>query len=421
MINYQSHLMKNLTERGFLYQCTNIQGLDKTAEADTVTGYIGFDCTAPSLHIGSLVQIMMLRHLQKAGGRPIILIGGGTTKIGDPSDKDKARPILTPKQIKTNKLAMQGIFRKFIDFEGKQAALMIDNGDWLNKLRYITFLRDIGPHFTINRMITRESVKKRLDREQPMSFLEFNYSLLQAYDFLQLYRRHNCILQLGGSDQWGNIVSGVELARRLEGVECFGLTSPLITTASGSKMGKTAAGAIWLNANPELGTEYTTSPYDYWQFWRNTEDADVGNFLRLFTELPLEEITTLETLRGADINRAKIHLANAATSLLHGQTAAEQAEETARRTFIEGGIGDNLPTFTVNSLKHFSLVDAICLTGLAASKSQARRHIKSGALRVNNHPINDEYHLLNLADIQENGFIKISIGKKRHALIQLAA
>ncbi len=421
MSTYQSELMQRLTERGYMYQCTDEAGLDKAAADGVVTGYIGFDCTAPSLHVGSLVQIMMLRHLQKSGGRPIVLLGGGTTKIGDPSDKDKSRPILTPDLIKHNKNGIQQVFSKFVDFEGPNAAIMVDNADWLDKLGYIEFLRDIGKHFTINRMVTLESVKRRLDREQPMTFLEFNYTLLQSYDYLELYRRYGCTLQLGGSDQWGNIVGGADLTRRLDGGECYGFTTPLITTASGGKMGKTAEGAMWLNADPKWGEEFTKSPYDYWQFWRNTEDADVGKFLRLFTDLPLDEIAKLETLEGADINQAKIRLANEATSLLHGADAARQAEETAQTTFVQGGTADGLPTFDVSAddLTQMMAIDAAILVGLAASKGEARRHVKGGALKINDEKVTDDKRMMNLDDVVDN-VVKISVGKKKHALIRLS-
>ena len=421
MTAYQSQLMRTLTERGFLYQCTDESGLDKAAANGVVTGYIGFDCTAPSLHVGSLVQIMMLRHLQKAGGRPIVLLGGGTTKIGDPSDKDKSRPILTHDLIERNKNGIKQVFSKFIDFDGENAAIMADNSDWLDKLGYIEFLRDIGKHFTINRMVTLESVKRRLEREQPMTFLEFNYTLLQSYDFLELYRRFGCTLQLGGSDQWGNIVGGADLTRRLEGAEVYGFTTPLITTASGGKMGKTAEGAMWLNADPKLGEEFTKSPYDYWQFWRNTEDADVGRFLRLFTELPLEEITELEALEGADINQAKVRLANEATALLHGPDAAREAEETARKTFTEGGSAAGLPTFDISAgeLNGMLAIDAALMAGLAASKGEARRHIKGNALKINDVKVADDKQILSPEDLID-GAVKISVGKKRHALIRLS-
>ncbi|HHI89196.1 MAG TPA: tyrosine--tRNA ligase, partial [Hellea balneolensis] len=347
MSKYKSEFMQTLTERGYLYQCTDEAALDTLAAKGGLRGYIGFDCTAPSLHVGSLVQIMMLRILQKSGGRPIVLLGGGTTKIGDPSDKDKSRPILTPEQIETNKNGIKQVFARFLDFDGPSAAIMVDNADWLDRLGYIEFLRDIGRHFTVNKMVALESVKRRLDNEQPMTFLEFNYSLLQSFDFLELYRRHGCRLQMGGSDQWGNIVSGADLTRRLEGAEVYGFTTPLITTASGAKMGKTADGARWLNANPAISSEHCLSPYEYWQFWRNTEDADVGRFLRLFTDLPLDEIARLEALEGAEINKAKIVLANEATTMLHGKEAARAAEETARKTFEQGAVAAGLPTITL--------------------------------------------------------------------------
>ncbi len=417
MTTYQSELMRRLTERGFLYQCTDESGLDEAAAAGGLVGYIGFDCTAPSLHVGSLVQIMMLRHLQQAGGRPIVLMGGGTTKIGDPTDKDKSRPILTHEFIQKNKEGISKVFSKFLDFNDKDGAIMVDNADWLDQLGYIDFLRDMGVHFTINRMVALESVKRRLEREQPMTFLEFNYTLLQSYDFVELNRRYGCRLQLGGSDQWGNIVGGIDLTRRVEGNEVYGFTTPLITTASGGKMGKTAEGAMWLNADPALGEDFYKSPYDYWQFWRNTEDADVGKFLRLFTDVSLEEIEVLEALEGADINRAKIRLANEATMLLHGSDAAREAEETARKTFEEGATATGLPTFDVATLDALTAVDAAILTGLAASKGEARRHVKGGALKINDEKVSDPYQAINISDVQD-GVIKISVGKKRHALIR---
>lgn len=420
MTQYQSELMQTLVGRGFLYQCTDEQKLDAVASKGSVTGYIGFDCTAPSLHVGSLVQIMMLRHLQRAGGRPIVLLGGGTTKIGDPSDKDKSRPILTPELIDRNKAGIRQVFSKFLDFDGPNAAIMADNADWLDGLGYIEFLRDIGKHFTINRMITMETVKRRLDNELPMTFLEFNYPLLQSYDFVELNRRYDCSLQLGGSDQWGNITTGVDLTRRLEGNECFGFTTPLITTASGGKMGKTADGAVWLNADPSQGADYTKSPYDYWQFWRNTDDADVGRFLRLFTDLPLSEIAELEALEGADINTAKIRLANETTTMLHGAEAAHQAEETARTTFEQGGAAEGLPTFSTDTIDGLSVIDAALLAELAASKGEARRHIKGGALRINDAKIDDMDAALSARDVNADGNVKISVGKKRHALIRPA-
>lgn len=420
MANYNSELMKTLTERRFLYQCTDENALDSLAAKESVTGYIGFDCTAPSLHVGSLVQIMMLRILQKSGGRPIVLIGGGTTKIGDPSDKDKSRPILTPEKIEENKNGIKQVFSKFIDFDGPNGAIMADNADWLDKLGYIEFLRDIGKHFTINRMIQLESVKRRIEREQPMTFLEFNYTLLQSYDFLELNRRHRCRLQLGGSDQWGNIVGGADLTRRIEGAEVFGFTTPLITTASGGKMGKTADGAVWLNADESLGKEFTRSPYDYWQFWRNTEDADVGKFLRLFTDLPLDEIAALEALEGAEINKAKIKLANEATTLLHGAEAAKNAEQTAQQTFIQGGASAGLPTFEISNdeFDGLSVLDAGVLCELCASKGEGRRHIKAGALKINDKSVTDLHATLGSSDLNDDGAVKVSVGKKKHALIK---
>ena len=419
MAKYQSKLMQTLVERGFLYQCTDEAALDKAASDGTVTGYIGFDCTAPSLHVGSLVQIMMLRHLQRSGGRPIVLLGGGTTKIGDPSMKDKTRPILTDELIARNKDGIQRVFAKFIDFDGPNAAILVDNAEWLDALGYIEFLREVGPHFTVNRMITMETAKRRIEQELPMTFLEFNYPLLQSYDFVELNRRHDCTLQLGGSDQWGNIVTGVDLTRRMEGKECYGFTTPLITTASGGKMGKTADGAVWLNSNPTLGQDFFRTPYDYWQFWRNTEDADVGRFLRLFTDLPLEEITKLEALEGADINIAKVRLANEATAMLHGAAAAAHAEETARTTFEQGGTAEGLPTTEVpkSTLIGMGILNAALTAGLTASNGEGRRHIKAGALKLNDAKVTAHDDEITEADII-GGVVKLSIGKKKHALLK---
>ncbi len=419
MAKYQSDLMKTLTARGFLYQCTDEAGLDKAASAGVVTGYIGFDCTAPSLHVGSLVQIMMLRHLQRAGGRPIVLLGGGTTKIGDPSDKDKSRPILTPELIDRNKNGIKQVFAKFIDFDGPKGAIMADNADWLDGLGYIEFLRDIGKHFTVNRMIAMETVKRRLENEMPMTFLEFNYPLLQSYDFLELNRRHGCTLQLGGSDQWGNITTGIDLTRRVDGNDCYGFTTPLITTASGGKMGKTADGAVWLNADPSWGEAYVRSPYEYWQFWRNTDDADVGRFLKLFTDLPLDEIAKLAALEGADINIAKVRLANETTAMLHGIKAAEKAEATAKETFEKGGAAEGLPTIDVpaSEIDGMGILIAATLTGLASSNGEARRHIKAGALKLNDAKVASHEQVLSTDDIID-GVVKISVGKKKHALLK---
>ncbi len=420
MTEYRSDLMKTLTERGFLYQCTDEEGLDAAAAKGIVTGYIGFDCTAPSLHVGSLVQIMMLRHLQRAGGRPIVLLGGGTTKIGDPSDKDKSRPILTNALIEANKNGIKQVFSKFVDFDGPNAAIMADNADWLDGLGYIEFLRDVGKLFTVNRMITMETVKRRLENEQPMTFLEFNYPLLQSYDFVELYRRYGCTLQLGGSDQWGNITTGVDLSRRMEDASCYGFTTPLITTASGGKMGKTASGAIWLNADPSFGENYMRTPYEYWQFWRNTDDADVGRFMRLFTDLPLGEIAALEALEGAEINKAKIRLANEATAMLHGKDAAAQAEATATQTFTQGIAAAGLPTFEVSAseLSGMGILLATVTAGLASSNGEARRHIKAGALKINDMKVDSHERTLSESDVQD-GVIKLSVGKKKHALLRL--
>ena len=418
MTDYKSDLMTTLTERGFLYQCTSEDGLDAVAADGGVTGYIGFDCTAPSLHVGSLVQIMMLRILQRSGGTPIVLLGGGTTKIGDPSGKDKSRAMLTQDQIDANKAGIRRVFAQFIDFDGPNAAILVDNEDWLSGLGYIDFLREVGPEFTVNRMITMETVKRRLENEQPMTFLEFNYPLLQSYDFVELYRRHGCRLQLGGSDQWGNIVTGVDLTRRMEGAEVFGFTTPLITTASGGKMGKTADGAVWLNADPALGKDFARSPYEYWQFWRNTEDADTERFLRLFTDLPLEEIDSI--VKG-DVVAAKVRLADEATTLLHGAKAAADAKETARQTF-SGGAGAALPTteVTLDVLLGMGVLNAAVTAGLAASNGEARRHIKQGALKVNNVPVTTHEATIGEDDIVD-GIVKLSVGKKRHALLKAVA
>ena len=420
MTQYQSKLMQTLAERGFLYQCTDEDGLDKVASEGVVTGYIGFDCTAPSLHVGSLVQIMMLRHLQRAGGRPIVLLGGGTTKIGDPSMKDKTRPILTDELIEFNKSGIRTVFNKFLDFDGPNAAIMVDNANWLDGLGYIEFLRKVGTMFTINRMVTMETAKNRLDNELPMTFLEFNYPLLQSYDFAELNRRYGCTLQLGGSDQWGNIVTGVDLTRRMEGNTVYGFTTPLITTASGGKMGKTVDGAVWLNGDVSISQEHVRSPYEYWQFWRNTEDADVGKFLRLFTELPLDEIAKLEALEGADINLAKARLANEATTMLHGAEAAAKAEATAKETFEKGGAAAGLPTVDVanTDLDGMGILAATVLLGLAASNGECRRHIKAGALKLNDAKVASHEQTLSPGDVID-GVVKISVGKKKHALLKV--
>jgi tyrosyl-tRNA synthetase len=418
-MTYKSDLMQTLTARGYLYQCTNEEGLDAYAMTDNLVGYIGFDCTAPSLHVGSLVQIMMLRHLQRSGGTPIVLLGGGTTKIGDPSGKDKSRQMLSQAQIDANKAGIRQVFAKFLNFDGPNAAIMVDNDDWLSGLGYLEFLRMVGTEFTINRMVTMDTVKRRLETEQPMTFLEFNYPLLQSYDFVELYRRHGCRLQLGGSDQWGNITTGVDLTRRMEGGECYGFTTPLITTASGGKMGKTADGAVWLNADVSLGQDYVRSPYEYWQFWRNTEDADVGKFLRLFTDLTEDEIASLEALEGAEINQAKVALANAATTLLHGAEAAKTAEATAKQTFVEGTTAAGLHTVDIPMAEFDGLgvLTAATLVGLAGSNSEARRHIKQGALKLNDVKVDAHTQTLSKADLVD-GVAKISVGKKKHALLK---
>ena len=418
MENYTSQLMQTLTERGYLYQCTDEAALDKAASDGQITGYIGFDCTAPSLHVGSMVQIMMLRRLQQAGHRPIVLLGGGTTKVGDPTDKDKSRPILTDEQIEINKSGIRQVFAKLIDFDGPNAAIMVDYADWLDKLGYVELLRAVGTHFTVNRMVQLETIKRRLENEQPMTFLEFNYSIMQSYDFFELNRRHDCTLQMGGSDQWGNIVSGADLTRRKTGNATYGFTTPLITTASGGKMGKTADGAVWLNDDASRGADFTRSPYEYWQFWRNTEDADVGKFLRLFTDLPLDEIAALEALEGAQINDAKVRLANEATTMLHGADAAREAQATAKTTFEQGGTAAGLPTFDVPAadIETMGVLTAATLTGLAGSNGEARRHIKAGALKVNGEKVGS--HEDTLAGKTVDGVVKISVGKKKHALIK---
>ena len=412
----RSEFLRTLGERGYVHQCTDLEGLDDAATAGRLTGYIGFDATADSLHVGSLVQIMLLRHMQRSGHRPVVLMGGGTTKVGDPSGKDKSRQLLSEQRIESNIARIRRVFERFLDFD-EGAALMVDNSDWLDALHYIPFLREYGRHFSVNRMLGFESVKLRLDREQPLSFLEFNYMVLQAYDFLELGRRYDCRLQMGGSDQWGNIVCGVELGRRATGLDLYGLTSPLITLASGAKMGKTAAGAVWLDPD-------RFSPYEYWQYWRNTEDVDVGRFLRLFTELPLDEIARLETLRGAEINEAKAILATEATTLCHGNEAARAAAETARRTFASGaGAADGLPTIEIPRTRlaeGVPVYDLLREAGLAKSNSEARRLIRGGGARVNDTPVGDETGTVGPDDLTREGAIKLSAGRKRHALVRPA-
>lgn len=405
MTAYKSDLLKLLDERGYIHQLTDAEGLDSLALEGPVTGYIGFDATAKSLHVGNLVSIMLLRRLQQAGHKPIVLMGGGTTKVGDPSGKDESRKLLAEQDIDANIAEIRKNFEPFLAFgDGPTDAVMLNNAEWLDGLGYLTFLRDVGPHFTINRMLTFDSVRLRLDREQALTFLEFNYMILQAYDFLELSRRAGCRLQLGGSDQWGNIVNGIELARRIDGTELFGVTTPLITTADGAKMGKTAQGAVWLNAG-------MLSPYDYWQFWRNADDADVGKFLRLFTDIPLDEIRRLESLPGAEINQAKIALANAATAMLHGDAAARASEETARQTFAEGGAGADLPTFATGG--EVSILAALTGLGFCASNGEAKRKIAEGAVRLNDRPVSDPGLTVEVAGDP----VKLSLGKKRHGLL----
>ena len=415
MSGYTSDFLRVLDERGFIHQGTNLEGLDARAAKEVITGYIGFDATAKSLHAGGLIQIMLLYWLQQTGHRPIALMGGGTTKVGDPTGKDEQRKLLTDTEIEDNIASIKTVFAKFLTFgESQTDAMIVNNDEWLSKLGYVEFLRDYGVHFTINRMLTFDSVKLRLDRENPMTFLEFNYMLMQAYDFHELYNRHACALQLGGSDQWGNIVNGVELCRRKDGAEVYGLTTPLLTTASGKKMGKTESGAVWLNAD-------MLPAYDYWQYWRNTEDADVGKMLALFTTLPMGEVARLATLEGAEINDAKKTLATEATALLHGRAAAESAAKTAQETFEKGALGGDLPTINLTAdeiAAGAAMIDQFLAAGLCASKGEARRHIKAGALKVNDEPVREERPLRD-EDIR-SGTVKLSIGKKKHAIIRVS-
>jgi tyrosyl-tRNA synthetase len=419
MSNHRSAFLAAAQERGFIHQCTDMAALDaRLTQVDStgpLTAYVGYDCTADSLHIGNLLSIMLLRLFQQTGNRPIVLMGGGTTRIGDPSGKDESRLLLDDATIARNMAGIRRVFANFLSFgDGPTGAVMVNNADWLDELRYIPFLRDVGRHFSVNRMLSQDSVKLRLERDQPLSFLEFNYLVLQAYDFFELARRMGCELQMGGSDQWGNIVAGVELGRRSDGRALFGLTTPLVTTASGAKMGKSAQGAVWLNAE-------RLSPYDYWQFWRNTEDADVGRFLRLFTELPLADTRRLEQLADADINEAKKVLATEATALAHGRAAAQAAAETAREVFEAGGAGEALPQVAVSrdalavGMPAFEL---FVRAGLAASNGEARRLIKGGGARVNDAVVKTEMQPVSLADLDAEGVIKLSAGRKRHALIR---
>ena len=411
----RSDFLRVLIERGYVHQCSDFAGLDEKAATGALVAYIGFDCTAPSLHVGSLLQIMMLHWLQQTSGKPVALMGGGTTMVGDPSGKDESRKLLSVEQIEANKAGIRKVFARFVRFgESAHDAVMPDNAEWLAKLNYIEFLRDIGRHFSVNRMLAMDSVKMRLSREHELSFLEFNYMCLQAYDFVELHRRYGCVLQMGGSDQWGNIITGLDLGRRLGTEQLYALTSPLITTASGAKMGKTAAGAVWLDAA-------LLSPYDYWQFWRNSEDADVGRFLKLFTLLPLDEIARLEALGGAEINEAKKALANEATILLHGREAAEEAAATARKTFEEGALAETLPTIDVPKAEFevgVGALSAFVRAGLVASTGEARRQIRGGGLRVNDAPLSDEKAVIGEDSLQGPGIVKLSLGRKKHVLLR---
>ena len=415
MSQYKSDFISKLVERQYLHQCTDIEALDAKAAGGPVTAYIGFDCTAPSLHVGSLVPIMLLRLFQQTGHKPIVLMGGGTTKVGDPSGKDDQRKLLDDAAIAANMAGIKSVFEKFLTFgDGPKDAVMVNNANWLENLNYVSFLRDYGRHFTINRMLSFDSVKLRLDREQPLTFLEFNYMILQAYDFLELANRHSVSLQMGGSDQWGNIINGVELGRRVAEKQLYGLTTPLLTTASGAKMGKTADGAVWLN-------EDALSAYDYWQYWRNCEDADVGRFLRLFTEMPIEEIERLEKLEGAEINDAKKTLADEATRLCRGDKAAELARSTAETTFEQGGMGEDLPSVDIARAEldaGIGVLVAFTMAGLSTSNGEARRLIRGGGAKVNDQAVSDEKATISSEQINSDGVIKLSAGKKRHALIK---
>jgi tyrosyl-tRNA synthetase len=418
MTAFKSDFLHELEWRGFIHQVSDADGIDALAKRGEIVAYVGYDCTAPSLHIGHLISAMMLHWLQdKGGGRPITLMGGGTTRVGDPSGKDETRQILTVEQIDANKESIKGVFKRFMRFgDGKTDALMEDNARWLTKLNYIEMLRDIGRHFSVNRMLSMDSVKLRLDRDQEMSFIEFNYMILQSYDFVELARQYGCNLQMGGSDQWGNIVTGVDLGRRMGTHQLYALTTPLLTTASGAKMGKTAAGAVWLNADQ-------FSPYDYWQYWRNTEDADVERFLKLFTTLSKEEIARLAALQGGEINEAKKVLATEATALLHGREAAETSAETARQTFEEGAVAESLPAVEIPRGEldaGIGVLAAFVKAGLVASNGEARRQIKGGGLRVNDAAVTDEKMVLNAGQLTPEGVVKLSMGKKKHVLLRPA-
>jgi tyrosyl-tRNA synthetase len=411
----KSEFLSVLIERGFVHQCSDFAGLDEKARAGGFSAYIGFDCTAPSLHVGSLLPIMMLAWLQRTSGKPLPLVGGGTTRVGDPSGKDESRKLLTVEQIGANKASIKTVFERFLKFGDRSTdALLIDNADWLSGLNYIEFLRDVGRHFSVNRMLTMDSVKLRLEREHELSFIEFNYMCLQAYDFVEINRRYGAVLQMGGSDQWGNIVTGLDLGRRMGTPQLYALTSPLLTTSSGAKMGKTASGAVWLNSDQ-------LSPYDYWQYWRNVEDADVARFLKLFTFLPLDEIARLAALQGAEINEAKKTLATEATALVHGREAAEAAAATARKTFEEGAVAMSLPSVSIGAEEvaaGLGVLTAFVKAGLVASTGEARRQIKGGGLRVNDAPVTDERATIGEADFEKEGVVKLSLGKKKHVLLE---
>ncbi len=414
MSTFKSDFLNTLSSRGYIHQCSDAAGLDALAAEGKVNTYIGFDCTARSLHVGSLVQVMLLHWAQKTGQKPIALMGGGTTRVGDPSGRDESRKILTIDDIDANKRGIQQVYSRFLTFgDGARDAMMIDNAEWLTKLNYIDMLRDVGRHFSVNRMLAMDSVKLRLEREHELSFIEFNYMVLQAYDFVELARRFGTNLQMGGSDQWGNIVNGIDLGRRMGTHQLYALTTPLITLSSGAKMGKTATGAVWLNADMR-------SPYEYWQFWRNAEDADTGRFLKLFTTLPLAEIARLEALGGSEINEAKKVLANEATALLHGPEAAASAAETARKTFEEGGSAEGLPSIALNLAEGVGVLQAFVAAGFAASNGEARRSVQGGAVRINDAQVSDERKVLGISDLNSDGVIKLSMGKKKHVLIRPA-
>ncbi|KJC50255.1 tyrosyl-tRNA synthetase [Bradyrhizobium sp. LTSP849] len=417
MTAFKSDFLNTLQERGFIHQCSDFEGLDALAAKGEAIAYVGYDCTAPSLHIGNYLTMMLLHWFQQSGNKPITLMGGGTTMVGDPSGKDETRAIRTVAEIEANKASIRGVFAKVLRYgEGKSDAIMLDNAEWLTKLNWIEMLRDVGRHFSVNRMLTMDSVRLRLEREHEMSFIEFNYMVCQAYDFVELARRTGCHLQMGGSDQWGNIIMGVDLGRRMGTHQLYALTTPLLTTASGAKMGKTAQGAVWLNADQ-------FSPYDFWQYWRNTEDADVGKFLKLFTTMPMNEIKKLEALAGSEINEAKKVLATEATALLHGRDAANEAAETARRTFEEGALAESLPTVEIPRGEldaGIGVLNAFVKAGLVASNGEARRQIKGGGLRVNDESVTDEKMTLTQASLKPEGVIKLSFGKKKHILLKPA-